>query len=160
MTLSEIINVITEFAHDHQILAIFIVFILAFGELLAFIALLLPATAILLGLGALIGDNGLTFLPIWLAAACGAFLGDWLSYWFGFHYKNSVRHMWPISRRPEVLDQDHLFFERWGVWSVFIGCFFGPLRAVIPLVAGICAMPNIIFNSLIYFLLWSGHLLF
>lgn len=126
MTLSEIINVITEFARDHQILAIFIVFILAFGESLAFISLLLPATVILLGLGALIGDNGLTFLPIWLAAACGAFLGDWLSYWFGFHYKNSVRHMWPISRRPEMLDRGHLFFERWGVWSVLSAVFLVP----------------------------------
>ncbi|MFW0053612.1 MAG: DedA family protein [Arsenophonus endosymbiont of Dermacentor nuttalli] len=142
MTLSESINVITEFASHHQILAIFIIFLLAFGESLAFISLLLPATVILLGLGALIDDNGLAFLPIWLAATCGAFFGDWFSYWFGFHYKNRVRHMWPISRRPEVLDRGHLFFDRWGVWSVFIGRFFGPLRAVIPLVAGICAMPK------------------
>ncbi|WP_334472018.1 DedA family protein [Arsenophonus sp. PmNCSU2021_1] len=161
MTLSEIINVITEFARDHQILAIFIVFILAFGESLAFISLLLPATVILLGLGALIGDNGLTFLPIWLAAACGAFLGDWLSYWFGFHYKNSVRHMWPISRRPEMLDRGHLFFERWGVWSVFIGRFFGPLRAVIPLVAGICAMPKHYFQlaNLLSAMVWAFAIL-
>ncbi|HGJ5876755.1 MAG TPA: DedA family protein [Arsenophonus sp.] len=142
MTLSESINVITEFARHHQILAIFIVFLLAFGESLAFISLLLPATVILLGLGALIDDNGLAFLPIWLAATCGAFFGDWFSFWFGFHYKNRVRHMWPISRRPEVLDRGHRFFDRWGIWSVFIGRFFGPLRAVIPLVAGICAMPK------------------
>jgi membrane protein DedA with SNARE-associated domain len=31
--------------------------------------------------------------------------------------------------------------ERWGVLSIFIGRFFGPLRAAVPLVAGILEMP-------------------
>ena len=30
---------------------------------------------------------------------------------------------------------------RWGVLAIFIGRFFGPLRASVPLVAGIFAMP-------------------
>ena len=32
------------------------------------------------------------------------------------------------------------FFERWGILAVFIGRFFGPLRAVVPLVAGMMHM--------------------
>ncbi|MDT9587354.1 MAG: DedA family protein [Candidatus Arsenophonus melophagi] len=161
MTVSEIMNVITEFSSDHQILAIIIVFLLAFGESLAFISLLLPATVILLGLGALIGNNQVAFLLIWFSTTIGAFLGDWLSYWIGFHYKQSVRYMWPISRRPAVLEQGHRFFERWGVWSVFIGRFFGPLRAIIPLVAGICAMPKHYFQlaNLVSSILWAFAIL-
>jgi membrane protein DedA with SNARE-associated domain len=33
------------------------------------------------------------------------------------------------------------FFERWGALAVFVGRFFGPLRAAVPVAAGICRMP-------------------
>lgn len=117
-------------------------FSLAFGESLAFLSLLLPATVILLALGALIGESGIAFWPIWAAAAAGAFFGDWLSYWIGYHYQDRVAHMWPLSRNPQLLARGHAFFERWGVLGIFIGRFFGPLRAVVPLVGGICGMPQ------------------
>ena len=58
------------------------------------LSLLLPATVILLALGALIGESGIAFWPIWAAAAAGAFFGDWLSYWIGYHYQDRVAHMW------------------------------------------------------------------
>ena len=105
-------------------------------------SLLLPATVILLALGALIGESGIAFWPIWAAAAVGAFFGDWLSYWIGYHYQDRVAHMWPLSRNPQLLARGHAFFERWGVLGIFIGRFFGPLRAVVPLVGGICGMPQ------------------
>ena len=142
MTLNEIVTLVTDFTRENEIWALPIIFFLAFGESLAFLSLLLPATVILLGLGALIGESNITFWPIWLAAALGAFFGDWLSYWFGFHYKENVRKMWPISRNPQMIDKGYRFFDRWGVWGIFFGRFFGPLRAVVPLVAGICAMPQ------------------
>ena len=40
-------------------------------------------------------------IPYWLAqfaAAIVAALGDWLSYWFGFHYHSQIERMWPLSR--------------------------------------------------------------
>ena len=86
-------------------------------------SLLLPATVILLALGALIGESGIAFWPIWAAAAVGAFFGDWLSYWIGYHYQDRVAHMWPLSRNPQLLARGHAFFERWGVLGIFIGRF-------------------------------------
>lgn len=86
-------------------------------------SLLLPATVILLALGALIGESGIAFWPIWAAAAAGAFFGDWLSYWIGYHYQDRVAHMWPLSRNPQLLARGHAFFERWGVLGIFIGRF-------------------------------------
>ncbi|VFS45759.1 Inner membrane protein yabI [Budvicia aquatica] len=103
-------------------------------------SLLIPATVILLGLGAIIGESGIAFWPLWLAAAAGAFFGDWISYWIGWRYKDKVAHMWPLSRNPQTLVRGQHFFERWGTPGVFIGRFFGPLRATVPLVAGICGM--------------------
>lgn len=77
MTLDNIIQVVVEFVRNHEHWAIPIVFFLAFGESLAFLSLLLPATVILLGLGALVGESGIAFWPLWLAASVGAFMGDW-----------------------------------------------------------------------------------
>ncbi|MDA5545419.1 DedA family protein [Yersinia rochesterensis] len=146
VTLNDVIAIVTDFVREHEAWAIPIVFILAFGESLAFLSLLLPATVILLGLGALIGESGISFWPIWAAAVAGAFFGDWLSYWIGDYYKDRVGTLWPLSRNPQLLVRGHAFFERWGFFGAFIGRFFGPLRAVVPLVAGICAMPRFYFQ--------------
>jgi membrane protein DedA with SNARE-associated domain len=39
------------------------------------------------------------------------------------------------------------FTRRFGVWAIFIGRFFGPARAVVPLVAGIFEMPRVPFQA-------------
>ena len=137
---------VLEFIKTHQEWAPPIVFLLAFAESLAFLALLVPATVILWGVGALIGAAGLDFWPIWLAAAIGAGLGDWLSYWLGVHFHEQIARMWPIRNYPDLLPRGRMFFEKWGAFGVFGGRFFGPLRAAVPLVAGSCAMPMLPFQ--------------
>lgn len=161
MTLNDVITATIDFVREHETWAMPIVFILAFGESLAFISLLLPATVILLGLGALIGESGISFWPIWAAAVAGAFFGDWLSYWVGDHYKDRVGTMWPLSRNPQLLVRGHIFFERWGFFGAFIGRFFGPLRAAVPLVAGICGMPKFYFQlaNITSALIWAFGIL-
>jgi membrane protein DedA with SNARE-associated domain len=106
-----------------------------------FISLLLPATVALVGIGALIGVSGIEFTPIWLAAAIGAALGDWISFWLGVTFKSSIARLWPLSRYPNLVPTGHAFVERYGFYAVFIGRFFGPLRASVPLAAGILDMP-------------------
>ncbi|MEZ5788170.1 MAG: DedA family protein [Xanthobacteraceae bacterium] len=141
-------DMIQQYAHDliefvrvNQMWAAPIVGLLAFAESLAFMSLLVPAWAALVGIGALIGAGGLEFWPIWVAAAVGAALGDWLSYWLGFTFKDKVAHVWPLSRYPDLLPRGEAFIRRFGVFAVAIGRFFGPLRASVPLVAGIFVMP-------------------
>jgi membrane protein DedA with SNARE-associated domain len=131
----------------HEAWAVPIVGLLAFGESLAFVSLLLPATVILFALGGLIGGAELAFWPLWAAAAVGAILGDWLSFWLGEHYGDAIARMWPLSRHPDLIPRGHAFFEKWGVAGVFFGRFFGPLRAAVPLVAGICDMPKARFQA-------------
>lgn len=134
------------FIQEHAQWAPFIAFVLAFGESLVFLSLLLPATAILFAVGFMIGAAELDFFAIWLSAALGAFMGDWLSYWFGRYFQNKAFQFWPLSRHPKIVENGTLFFHRWGTWSVFIGRFFGPLRAAIPLLAGIFGLPHILFQ--------------
>jgi membrane protein DedA with SNARE-associated domain len=132
---------ITTFVHDHAAWAAPIVFALAFAESLAFISLLVPAWAALVGIGALIASGGISFWPVWIAASIGAALGDWLSYWIGLKLEHSVAHIWPLSRHPDLIPRGETFVKTWGIPGIFIGRFFGPLRASVPLVAGIFEMP-------------------
>jgi membrane protein DedA with SNARE-associated domain len=54
-----------------------------------------------------------------------------------------------------------LFFQRHGGKSVFIGRFFGPIRAVVPLAAGIMQMPRgrFWFANVASALVWAPMLL-
>lgn len=140
-TLESYAQIIIEFVKAHEGWAPLVVFLLAFGESLAFISLLLPAWAALLGIGALIMANGMNFWPIWIAASLGAAFGDWLSYWIGKKLEYTVQHIWPLSRHPELIPKGEAFMRKWGVLGIFIGRFFGPLRASVPLIAGIFEMP-------------------
>jgi membrane protein DedA with SNARE-associated domain len=161
MTLDSIVNETVAFVRAHEAWAPLIVGLLAFGESFAVISLLIPATFALVGIGALIGASGIQFLPCWAAAAFGAALGDWISYWIGLKLKDTARHVWPLSRYPGMYERGEHFFLRWGVWSIFIGRFFGPVRAVIPLIAGTFSMPTAPFQlaNITSAILWAFVLL-
>lgn len=134
-------NDVIAFVRANQVWAPFIVAALTFGESLAVISFFVPATVMLVGIGGLIAASDITFWTVWLGAAVGAILGDLLSYWFGFHFKEQVRHMWPLSRYPQFVERAEIFTKKWGVWGVFIGRFSGPLRAFVPLAAGVFSLP-------------------
>lgn len=152
---------VVDFVRDHQGWAPPIVFVLAFGESLAFLSLFIPAWGALVAIGAMVGMSEIPFWPVWLAGALGAALGDWLSYWFGFTFKERIAHLWPLSRYPEMLPRAEAFVRRWGVPGIFIGRFSGPLRASVPLVAGIFEMPYRQFQIANFSsaLVWSAVLL-
>lgn len=132
---------VIDFVRTHQVWAAPVVFALCFAESLAFISLLIPAWAALVGIGTLIGASDLNFWPIWVAGSIGAALGDWLSYWIGLKLETRVYHMWPLSRHPDLIPKGEAVVKRWGALAIFVGRFSGPLRASVPIVAGIFAMP-------------------
>lgn len=117
------------------------VFVLAFAESLAFLSLIIPAWGALIAIGVLLASSDVSFVPIWLAASVGAALGDWLSYWVGMKLEYAVYRTWPLSRHPELIPKGEAFVRKWGALAIFIGRFSGPLRATVPLIAGIFAMP-------------------
>jgi membrane protein DedA with SNARE-associated domain len=135
------VQAVIAFVRANEAWAAPIVGLLAFGESFAFLSLLLPATVALVGIGALIGASGIEFTPIWLAGAVGAALGDWISFWLGVTFKAPIARLWPLSRYPSLLPLGHAFVEKYGFYAVFIGRFFGPLRASVPLAAGILDKP-------------------
>ena len=131
------------FVRDNQTYAAPIVFLLAFGESMAFISLVLPFWGILVAIGTMIGASGnLNFWMILVAAAVGAALGDWVSYWLGKHYHEPIAKMWPLRNYPDLLPNGRRFFDRFGAWAIVLGRFTGPLRASVPIVAGAVQMPQ------------------
>lgn len=88
----------------------------------------------------------MSFVSIWFAAALGAAFGDWLSYWIGYRYHAQIAHFWPLSKHPELLERGHTFFKKWGAWAIVMGRFWGPLRASVPIVAGVIQMPWLSFQ--------------
>ena len=141
MDLQATVQQTVDFVHNNQVWAAPIVFALAFGESLAFLSLLIPAWGALVAIGALISSSDISFWPIWIAASLGAAAGDWLSYWVGLKLEYTVAHVWPLSRHPDFIPRGEAFMKKWGVPGIFIGRFFGPLRASVPLIAGIFEMP-------------------
>jgi membrane protein DedA with SNARE-associated domain len=141
MDIHEIVQQTVDFVRTNQAWAVPVVFALAFGESLAFISLLIPAWGALVAIGALIGSSEIKFWPIWVSASLGAAFGDWLSYWIGLKLEHTVAHVWPLSRHPDLIPRGEVFMKKWGMPGIFIGRFFGPLRASVPLIAGIFEMP-------------------
>src|SRR2546423_8475358 len=92
---------VANFVREHEAWAAPIVLVLAFGESLAFISLLVPAWGALVAIGALIGVSGISFWPVWLAGGLGAALGDWVSYWFAYRHKAPVAEILPPLRHPD-----------------------------------------------------------
>jgi membrane protein DedA with SNARE-associated domain len=133
---------VVAFTRANQGWAPLIVAALCFAESLAVVSFFVPATVMLVGIGGLIGGAGLNFWPIWWGAVIGAILGDWLSYVVGYYFKESAHHHWPLSRYPEFTKRADDFMRKWGAMGVFIGRFSGPLRAFVPLAAGVFAVPQ------------------
>jgi len=131
-----------DFISAHSSWAAAIMFITAFGESFAFISLLFPGTSLLIAAGTLMAAGSLPYLPIVVGAIAGAVLGDTISFWIGHRFGGGIARVWPFSRNPELLSSGIKFFARHGGKSVFIGRFFGPIRAVIPLAAGVMRMPR------------------
>jgi membrane protein DedA with SNARE-associated domain/membrane-associated phospholipid phosphatase len=117
-----------------------IVFLVALFESLVLIGILLPGIVILFGVGTLIGLGILEMIPIWIAATTGAFLGDFLSYLLGHRFRGHLLDIWPFSRYPALMERGTRFFNIHGAKSVVAGRFIGPLRPIIPAVAGMMGM--------------------
>ncbi len=129
------------FIAAHSGWAVAVMFVTSFGESFAFVSLLFPGTSLLIAAGTLMSAGTLPYLPVLAGAVLGAVLGDTVSYWIGRRFGGALARLWPFSRHPDLLPGGIRFFARHGGKSVFIGRFFGPMRAVIPLAAGIMRMP-------------------
>lgn len=138
--MDELIPRATAFIAQHGTWAGPVVGLLAFGESLAVVGLFIPATALMIAVGGLIGTGVVD--PFWIMgwAVVGAAIGDWISYAIGRRIGPAAYRRWPLNRHRQMVARTRLFFRRYGFLSIFVGRFLGPIRATVPLVAGVMDM--------------------
>jgi membrane protein DedA with SNARE-associated domain len=153
---------VVDVVRNNQDWAPVIVFGLAFGKSLAIISLMLPFMTMLVGVSVLTGGgHGPQFWAMLACATFGAACGSWASYALGYYQQRRILSVWPLRKYPETVPKVQALFEAWGAWAVLIGRFSGPLRATVPLVAGIVRMPVWQFQAAnwVSAVLWSVILL-
>jgi membrane protein DedA with SNARE-associated domain len=145
-------------ARDHQQWIAPLVFVLGFAESIALVSLFVPSTILFLGIGAIHHAAGGAFVPIWLAGASGAFVGDMVSYAVGAHFKDSISGVWPFRKYPNVIGKAKDMDEKWGALALVGSKFLGMLRPFAPVMAGTISMPlgRFLFASAAGGLLWAG----
>lgn len=119
-----------------------VVFTISLCESLAGIGVIIPGLALMGGVGWLIGIGTLPLISTLAWATFGAVIGDNISYWIGAHYKDKLRRLWPFSQYPHWLSNGEKFFLRHGGKSIILGRFIGPIRPMIPVIAGMMDMPS------------------
>ncbi|MFC6475621.1 bifunctional DedA family/phosphatase PAP2 family protein [Pseudomonas asuensis] len=143
-------------AHPHWLGTV--LFITAFLECLALAGLLVPGTVALFGISVLAGSGVLGLSETLILGYLGGLLGDAASYYLGRRFHQNIRSLPGLRTHPEWISSAESFFQRNGITSLLIGRFIGPLRPMLPMIAGMLDMPVIRFAvvSLIAAAGWSA----
>lgn len=122
---------------------------LAFVESAPLVGVFIPG-ATLISVGGFLASQGI--LNVWdiiFFASIGAILGDFFSYSLGRWGGEYIKRKGIINRT--LIFHGEKFFAKYGNKSIFWGRFFGPIRAIIPFIAGLSRMkrrPFIFWNIL------------
>ncbi|WP_312165433.1 DedA family protein [Phenylobacterium sp.] len=134
------IQSLAEFIARHAAWAGLVLGVVTLLESLVLIGAFIPATALMVVAGGLIAAGVLDPLQVVLWCVAGAIVGDAVSFELGRRLgPRALRHPMFRGHRRKVA-RTRLFNRRYGSASIFIGRFFGPLRAFVPLVAGLLQM--------------------
>lgn len=117
------------------------IFITAFLECLALVGIILPGVVLMFGLAVIAGSSSLGLPSALLLAWLGGLSGDFLSYALGYRLQNKVPKLPLLRTHPQWIASAEIHFERYGALSLLLGRFIGPLRPILPLVAGMLSMP-------------------
>ena len=118
-----------------------------FVESLVIVGAFVPATALMLVAGGLIAAGVLDPVIVILACVVGAVLGDAVSFGLGRVLgAAALRHPALASHRRRIA-LTRLMCRRYGVVTVFVARFLGPVRAFAPLVLGMLRMRRRTFQA-------------
>ncbi|QXI52834.1 bifunctional DedA family/phosphatase PAP2 family protein [Pseudomonas alvandae] len=117
------------------------VFVVACVECLAIAGLIVPGTVLLFAITVLAGSGALPLGETLLLGLLGGLLGDLVSYFLGRHFHQNIRRLPGLRHHPEWMSAAEGYFQRYGIASLLVGRFIGPLRPMLPMVAGMCDMP-------------------
>lgn len=144
----------------YSIIAYSLILALSFLESFAFLGIIVPGTTLVVALGFL-ASQGISQIGIlFVFSTIGAILGDSLSFYLGKHSEKLFKPG-SVIFRLSYLEKGKIFTQKYGIRSIFLGRFIGPLRPVVPFVAGMFKMDykKFVFYNVISALLWSATFL-
>lgn len=155
--MTEYITPILQWINAHPQLAGLATFIISAAESIAIIGTIIPGTVMMTAIGALAGSGVMPLSSTIMWAILGAIVGDGISYWIGYYFKDRLHYVWPFRKYPNLLETGERFFRKHGGKSVFIGRFVGPVRALVPLIAGMLRMKplHFIFANVVSAIGWA-----
>jgi len=121
------------------------IFLIACCECLAIAGILVPGTVLLFAIAMLAGSGALGLGETLLLAYAGGLTGDLLSYLLGRHFHQNIRRLPLLRKHPEWIARAEIYFAQYGAVSLLIGRYIGPLRPILPMVAGMLDMPFVRF---------------
>ena len=139
--MSQWLDTLTQWLASHPQWLGLAVLVLACMECLAVIGLIIPGTVLMFAVAMLAGSGILTLGETLLLGFIGGLIGDLLSYALGRRYHQGIRSLRGLRDHPEWLMQAEHYFQRYGVASLLVGRFIGPLRPMLPMTAGMLDMP-------------------
>jgi len=117
------------------------IFLVAFTECVAIVGIVVPGTVIMFAIAALAGSGILPLSEVLLLGFLGGLLGDAVSYFIGRRFHQNIRQLPGLRTHPEWMEGAEKYFHRYGIASLLVGRFIGPLRPMLPMIAGMCDMP-------------------
>ncbi|MBX3709598.1 MAG: VTT domain-containing protein [Gammaproteobacteria bacterium] len=144
--MSDIISPLLQWLNANPELAGLVTFIISASESVAIIGTIVPGSIMMTALGTLAGAGVIPLWPTIFWAIIGAIVGDGISYWLGHYFKDRLKVIWPFRNYPGLIESGEVFFHKYGAMSVFIGRYVGPVRALVPLVAGMLGMKPLPFT--------------
>ena len=152
-----LIETIIAWVHAHPHFAFAAIFLLAFIESLPIAGSFVPGASAIIAIAAILPKDTANLLPAYIAAAAGASAGDGFSFWLGHHYERAALSNWPLKNYPQVVKRGEDFIEEHGVKSVVLARFTPPVRALVPLLAGVLEMrvARYIFGNIVAAVLWA-----
>jgi len=138
-----------------------LVLLVSFLESLVLAGEIVPGAVLVVFAGFLSAQGFLDIGNLILFAAIGAILGDGLSFYLGAKGTHFFRGENKFLKSAH-LERGESFFYKHGSKSIFLGRFIGPLRPIIPFVAGLSKMDKkkFMFWNIVSAFLWSAfHLL-
>jgi membrane protein DedA with SNARE-associated domain len=153
-----VIHQFVQFITAHGFWAGPLVASVAFAEGLAVVGSFVPGSVILFAVGTSAGAAHLAVLPMIAWATIGAASGDTVSYKLGVRHGSRVLAMRPFAYKPLWTQRARDLLQRRGDMAVFGGRLFPPLRALMPLLAGMSELSaaRFVIADLLAALVWAG----
>lgn len=142
---TDYVQPLTDWLYTNPEWALLITFLISFTESLAIIGSIIPGSITMTAIGILAGSGVMRIDFTFYAATLGAIAGDSGSYFIGYIFSDRLIEMWPFRKYPHWLNYGKEYFAKHGGKSVLIGRFAGPLRSIIPVIAGMMRMRQLHF---------------